>query len=108
MSQFPKSLLLAALLSSALGTLPVHAGQAVGHSLMFGIGQPAGIEDLPPGPTRDRLEALPQPARERALEWLQGLEFPAADLDAMQIDDQGGVFYVEPMPLLTPSAGEQD
>ena len=108
MSQHLKPFLFAAALIAGFGSMPVSAGQASNQPKMFGIGQPASIEELPPGPIRDRLESLTPSARDRALEWLQGLEFPAADLEAMQIDDQGGVLFVEPMPPLPLPDAEQN
>ncbi len=91
-------LTVAVALSAAIVTalaLPTHAG---GQPPMYGKGQPASIEELPPGRIRDRLESLSPAARERALEWLQRLEFPASDLEVLQIDDQGGILYADPMP----------
>ena len=97
MPQPLRSFLFAIAIFAAFSIMPVYAEQALRKPKMFGIGQPASIEDLPPGPIRERLESLPLQARERALEWLQRLEFPAADLNIMQIDDQGAVLYAEPM-----------
>lgn len=93
-----KPLVIAGALYAAICASLAQADDAGGQPMMFGKGEPARIDDLPPGRVRERLETLPPPARERALDWLQRLEFPAADLDALQIDDEGGVFYVETMP----------
>jgi len=100
--------LLTALLFSFTNVPLAVSGQTEHAPKMFGIGEPANIDDLPPGRTKDRLASLPEPARERALEWLQRFEFPAADLDAMQIDDQGAVLYVEPMLPSPVPDGTQD
>ena len=90
---------IAAIAFLAIGAAPAQAAPS-DQPLMFGKGQPASIDDLPPGRTRERLQSLPPAARERALEWLQYLEFPAADLDTLHIDDRGDVFYADPV---TPS-----
>lgn len=97
MHQRLKPLLTAVVLFAGIGYALAQHNHAGGQPVMFGKGQPASIEDLPPGRTRERLESLSPPARARALKWLQRLEFPAADLDAMQIDDEGGVLYVDPV-----------
>ena len=64
----------------------------------FGIGRPIGPEQLPPGRMRERLESLPAPARQRALAWLQSFSFPAEDIESIEIDANGGVFYADPPP----------
>ena len=76
--------------SAFLGAQSVHAAAAV-----FGRGAPAHIEELPAGDFRHSLESLPSPARQRALSWLQVLEFPAQDLQYMRVDKQGSVYYVD-------------
>jgi hypothetical protein len=96
MLKFVKPFLVVASLSVPFSNALAQPDNAGSQPTMFGKGEPASIEDLPPGPTRERLQSLSPTARARALEWLQRLEFPAADLDAMQIDDEGGVLYVDP------------
>ena len=105
MQKLLKPVLISAAFCAVIGTSLAQRGDAGGQPVMFGMGQPAGIGDLPPGRVRERLESLPPPARERALEWLRRLEFPAADLDTLWIDDDGGVLYVEPV-LPPPSPGQ--
>jgi len=60
---------------------------------VFGLGQPQSVQKLPVGKLRNRLESLPPQASSRALRWLQDFSFPEADLDTIEIDDEGGVFY---------------
>ena len=62
-------------------------------SRVFGQGQPLNISDLPAGKLRKRLESLPPKASGKALRWLQTFSFPEADLDTIEVDDDGGVFY---------------
>jgi hypothetical protein len=102
------SFLIAIVLSVAIGTAQAQPDHVVGKPPMLGKGHAFDISDLPPGRTRDKLESLPGPARERALEWLRRFEFPAADLESIRIDDEGGVFYVEPVPELPQSAPEHE
>lgn len=92
-----ESAVIAAAMYAAFGVALAQPNDTGGQPLMYGKGQPASIEDLPSGRVRERLESLPPPARQRALEWMQRLEFPAADLDTLQIDDEGGVFFVDSM-----------
>ncbi len=60
----------------------------------FGAGHPFVVSDLPPGRFRDRLEALPAQARQRALDKLHEFSFPAEDVQSLHADDDGGIFYV--------------
>jgi PKD repeat protein len=102
------TMLLATTTTLATGLVPADpgGGNGVGQPPMFGRNHPFTPSDLPPGRTRARLEALPEPARRRALEWLHRFDFPANDLDSMEIDDAGGVLYVDPVPP-EPATGEE-
>lgn len=73
----------------------------------YGQGAAFSTEDLPPGQLRSRLESLPEAARAKALHWLSTFSFPEQDLDAIRIDDEGGVFYIEtdlPAPVESESS----
>jgi PKD repeat protein len=72
---------------------------------MYGAGAPFTIEELPPGQLRERLQALPPQARQRAMSWLHSFSFPAQDVEQLRVDDEGGVFYVDPG---APEAAEGD
>lgn len=81
----------------ALGTL-----LTMGHALaqpqgpkVFGIGAPQQLTALPPGRIRSHIESLPPAAQQRALEWLQRFSFPENDLDYLQVDHEGGVYYAD-------------
>ena len=37
-----------------------------------------------------KLEGLSDPARQKALAWLQGMEFPAVDVASLRVDRSGG------------------
>lgn len=74
---------------------------------MFGKGHPFSVSDLPPGRTREKLESLPTPARNRAMEWLHGFDFPEKDLESMVIDDEGAVLYVDPVPPVPAADNDQ-
>ena len=63
----------------------------------YGLGRPAAVANLPAGPFRAALEALPAPARGRALAVLQGGEFTAGDLPYLRVDRRGGVFFEDPV-----------
>ncbi|MBQ0720164.1 MAG: tandem-95 repeat protein [Gammaproteobacteria bacterium] len=60
---------------------------------VFKHGVPFGLQDLPPGRTRNQIENLPLPAQERALEWLNSFSFHKSDLPFINVDTEGGVFY---------------
>jgi hypothetical protein len=61
----------------------------------FGRGAPATVGSLPAGDLRTSLESLPAKSRERALSWLQAIEFSQQDLPYMKVDPQGGIFYAD-------------
>jgi len=60
---------------------------------MFGAAAPFTIDKLPVSRLRSRLEGLPLPAQKRAMKWLHQFTFPAADIEFLEVDQQGGVFY---------------
>jgi PKD repeat protein len=62
---------------------------------VFGQGHPQSIESLPAGKLRNRLQSLPPQASSRALRRLQEFSFPEADLDSLEVDDQGNVLYAD-------------
>ena len=68
---------------------------------------PFGLEDLPPGLTRAKIETLPLPAQERAMAWLNSFSFHESDLPFIKVDNEGGVFYTDAsFPGATPEATE--
>src|ERR1051326_7348923 len=73
----------------------------------FPVGTVRRTTDLPRGRVRDRLEKLPVAQRERALQWLRRFHFTELDLQTLQIDSEGGVYYEEPAgPAPTAAATE--
>ncbi len=80
-------------------TLFIISGQVVAQpshgNREFGLGQPASVSELPAGLFRSRLESLPPQARSAALLRLQSFSFPESDLDNLQVDDTGGIFYTD-------------
>jgi hypothetical protein len=61
----------------------------------FGANARFDLADLPPGRLRSDLEALPAPARARALGWLNRFSFHSADVPYLRADPEGGVFYAD-------------
>jgi hypothetical protein len=66
------------------------------------------IEDLPPGRLRTQIERLPAQARDRAVAWLGNFHFTELDLNSLQVDPEGGIFYADQFTLapVAPAAGE--
>ena len=62
-------------------------------SRTFGIGQPQTVNELPPGQLKRSLESLPPQARAKALRWLQDFSFPAEDVNTLNADNEGNIFY---------------
>ena len=77
----------------AAGT--VVAQPNLNRSRQFPPGALKRIEDLPLGRVRTRIERLNPVARQRALDWLRGFHFTESDLDSLQVDDDGGVYYAD-------------
>ena len=68
----------------------------------FNAGSNVTVNQLPEGLLKSGLRRLPPQARARALDWLNGFSFPAADVARLRVDSNGGVFYVDDFT----SAGE--
>ena len=64
--------------------------------LAFGKGNPIETKDLPTGQLRQKLEALPSPAKVRALNWLNRIQFTEADLPYLHVDGSGAALYIDP------------
>lgn len=76
----------------ALALAATASGQATDRR-EFPAGAFKRTDELPAGRFRSQIEALPPQAQGRALEWLQGLHFPAADVASMHVDHGGGICY---------------
>src|SRR5262249_40413118 len=64
----------------------------------FPPGRLGRIEELPAGRFRTRLDALPAEARGRALRRLQSFHFTELDLETLEADSDGGIYYVDHFP----------
>jgi hypothetical protein len=65
----------------------------------FKPGALTSISDLPVSRFRTQLEHLPTAQRERAFQWLRLLHFTTLDLNSLQADREGGVFYADVFPV---------
>jgi len=78
----------------------------------FGPGAPQSLDALPSGKFRSAVEALPEPGRRVALQWLQSIEFTSNDVAYMHVDKQGAVYYADTFndtknsPADTPPTGK--
>lgn len=61
----------------------------------FPPGALRSLEDLPASHLRTRIERLPPAARQRAVAWLQEFHFTEHDLESMEADSEGGIYYVD-------------
>ena len=76
---------------------------------MFGIGSPANVMELPPGDSRNRLQALPPRSRTKAMKWLQKFSFHETDLASIKIDSTGAVYYADSLlPNLAEALPDND
>src|SRR5687767_5645130 len=62
------------------------------------------LEDLPAGRFRSRVASLPAPARERAIEQLKQFHFTEDDLQSLEVDNDGAIFYVDIAPNIPAAA----
>jgi hypothetical protein len=81
-----------ALLFLAAGAI---AQPAMTRSREFVPGRLSRIEEIPAGRFRTELDGLPAAARNRALERLRSFHFTELDLNSMQTDADGDIFYVD-------------
>ncbi len=99
-SVLPAGLCVLLLIAAAMAA----AGQTAPTSRQFPPGALQRIEDLPAGRFRADLDRLPPAARQRALEWLQQFHFTELDLESLQVDSDGGVYYADVFSMEPPSA----
>ncbi|HUS36578.1 MAG TPA: Ig-like domain-containing protein, partial [Verrucomicrobiae bacterium] len=71
------------------------AAQQAGNQGEFRPGAVRTTGDLPLSRLRTQIERLPADAQARALAWLGNLHFPVDDLQALQVDPSGGIFYAD-------------
>ena len=84
--------MLSGLLALSTSVLAVTGHEAQSY---YGHGEPTGTAALPAGDFRSALEALPDKDRQRAIQWLQSIEFTTGDLASMRVDRQGGIYYAD-------------
>jgi len=96
------------LVAIALPALSSPSASNPGKAKIFGKGMPVQLEDLPPGRAKARLNELPPAARRQALKWLQRFSFPEADLEFLQFDNEGGVFYADTHSVELVAGAESD
>src|ERR1043166_9505699 len=99
-SVLPAGLCVALLIATALAA----AGQTAPRSRQFPPGGGQRVEDLPAGRFRADLGRLAAAPRQRALEWLQQFHFTDLDLESLQVDSDGGVYYADVFSIDPPSA----
>lgn len=90
-----RSTLVAFLSSAVLFSTASSLAAAPASAKAFGLGKPSSSDELPPGRLRSKIETLPAPAQARALDWLQRFEFTEQDLQNLNADEEGGVFYAD-------------
>lgn len=84
--------LISCLLAASIGSLSVTASAG---AKTYGGGAPANSSALPAGDFRTALEALPASQHERAMQWLQSVEFTEHDLEHLRVDKQGSIYYAD-------------
>jgi hypothetical protein len=92
--RYARILVLVAVAATIAGQVHAQSDQGL-ESRIFSQGQPASVADLPPGQLKRKIQELPPPARSNALKWLQDFSFPTEDVTTLDVDTQGGIFYVE-------------
>ncbi|MFO1477592.1 MAG: M12 family metallo-peptidase [Verrucomicrobiota bacterium] len=93
-----------ALIFLLLATATATAQQAAPKPSEFPPGKLSRLEDLPAGRFRNRVTSLPAPARAHAYEVLRRFHFTELDLNSLETDPDGGVYYVDHFgPLASPA-----
>jgi hypothetical protein len=77
-----------------VGSFSLH-GQTTPGARQFVPGSVRTITDLPLSRLRTRLERLPEVGRRNALERLRHFHFPELDLDSLEVDEEGALFYAD-------------
>ena len=101
----------AAMICGALliGISPSTEAQQVPQTRQFTPGQKPQLRDLPAGKFRNKIERLPLQARERAMAWLDKFHFTTEDLNSLQADAEGGIYYEDNFQLAdVPAAAEAE
>jgi hypothetical protein len=65
----------------------------------FVPGRLSRIDEIPAGRFRSRLDGLPAAAQARALQTLRNFHFTTLDLNSLEADPDGGIYYVDIFPL---------
>lgn len=73
---------------------------------MYGAAAPFTIDKLPTSRLKSQLDKLPPAAQQRAMTWLHSFDFPEHDLEFLNVDDRGGVFYQD--TLLPENISQED
>ena len=92
--RFARIFALVVITAALVGQVHAQSDQGL-ESRVFGQGQPASVADLPPGQLKRKILSLPPQARGNALKWLQDFSFPTEDVTTLDVDSQGGIFYVD-------------
>lgn len=79
-------------------------GQPFPSDREFRPGSVDQLSDVPEGRLRSQIERLPLPARNRALVWLDNFHFTDRDLESLQVDPSGAIYYADQAPPLANSA----
>src|SRR5215212_5935179 len=65
------------------------------------------VEDLPVSRLRAHIEALPATARTRAISWLHDFHFTDLDLNSLEVDQDGSVYYADSFSVATNEPGSE-
>src|SRR5213075_251264 len=79
--------------------VPAQPAAAAARSRQFPPGSISRLEDLPASRLRRRLEQLPDGPRRRVLEQLRDFHFTELDLESLDVDSEGGLFYIDQFSL---------
>ena len=91
-----------------LAALSASAQQVTPRSDEFIPGRLSRIEQIPASRLRTHLDRLTAVARGRALQTLRSFHFTSLDLDSLEADEEGGIYYVDVFPPDASSATEEE
>lgn len=77
-------------------------GQTAPSVRQFPRGTIKTLADVPQSRLRTQIERLPGQARNRAVAWLGNFHFTTFDLETLQVDSGGGIYYADPIDISLP------
>lgn len=100
----PQALRSIGIFSLAVFSVVVATAQPAAGPREFPPGALQRLDELPAGRFRKQIEGLPPQARDRAVAWLRSFHFTESDLPSLEVDRDGGIYYIDEVAVEPPEA----